>query len=273
MQFKIATSVLLLTACLAATSAAQQTPAKQQARSQVLVLGTFHMNSPGRDLFNTQTDDVLSPKRQKEMAELIAVLKKFNPTKIAVEEGNSRGALEKRFLSYKAGTHELTRNETEQLGFRLAKELGHATVYGVDTDGEFPYPRLQDYVKAHDRGPEFDLLLKEIGESVKTQNEYLASHTILEALLRMNADSTSARDVGWYYRQAHFGEPYNWAGADLVADWYRRNIRIYSNIRNLIGNNEERVLVIYGAGHLGWLRQMFADDPTTEVRKLSEFVK
>ena len=71
MQFKIATSVLLFTACIAATSAAQQAPAKQQARSQVLVLGTFHMNNPGRDIFNTQTDDVLSPKRQKEMAERV----------------------------------------------------------------------------------------------------------------------------------------------------------------------------------------------------------
>jgi len=47
-----------------------------------------------------------------------------------------------------AGTHELTRNEIEQVGFRLAKKLGHRTVYPVDADGEFPYQRVVDYGKA-----------------------------------------------------------------------------------------------------------------------------
>jgi hypothetical protein len=34
----------------------------------------------------------------------------------------------------------------------------------------------------------------------------------------------------------------------------------------------ERVLVIVGAGHLGWLRDNFASDPTIRLRKLAEFV-
>jgi hypothetical protein len=33
------------------------------------------------------------------------------------------------------------------------------------------------------------------------------------------------------------------------------------------------VLVIFGAGHLGWLRQIFGADPTVKVRKLAEFAK
>jgi len=36
---------------------------------------------------------------------------------------------------------ELTRNEIEQVGFRLARERGHKTVYPVDAEGEFPYQR------------------------------------------------------------------------------------------------------------------------------------
>jgi hypothetical protein len=35
----------------------------------------------------------------------------------------------------------------------------------------------------------------------------------------------------------------------------------------------ERVLVIFGSGHLGWLRQAVASDPTLRLRKLAEFVK
>jgi hypothetical protein len=41
----------------------------------------------------------------------------------------------------------------------------------------------------------------------------------------MNADRKVAEDVGFYYREAHLGEAGDWPGADLVADWFRRNIR------------------------------------------------
>src|SRR5687768_6035270 len=117
----------------------------QPARPEVLVLGTYHMASPGRDIFNSKVDDVLAPKRQAEIAEVVAVLKRFQPTKIAVERNAGDQRIKKDYAAYLAGTHELTRNEIEQLGFRLAKELGHTEVYAVDADGEFPHMRLVKY--------------------------------------------------------------------------------------------------------------------------------
>jgi hypothetical protein len=274
MRARAKTAALMLWALSPLPAASQQSPPKTPtARAEVLVLGVYHMANPGRDIFNTRADDVLAPKRQAEIAQVIAVLTKFRPTKIAIEAGSDNDAITRRYADYLSGKHELSRNETEQLGFRLAKEVGHRTVYPVDTDGEFPHPRLVDYAKAHGRTKEFDGLMGEIGDWVKATNAYLASHTVLETLLYMNADEHVAEDVGFYYRQAHFGEPWNWAGADLVADWFRRNIRIYSNIVRLIESPDERVLVIYGAGHLGWLRQNVANDPTLRLRRLGEFAK
>ena len=238
------------------------------ARAEVLVLGVYHMSNPGHDIFNMQADDVLAPKRQAEIAQVMAVLKRFQPTKIAVERDPGDNRLSKDYADYLAGKHELTRNEIEQLGFRLAKELGHKTVYGVDADGEFPYPRLVKYAKATERTKELDALMGEVGDMVKAQDAYLASHTVLETLLYMNADDKVAQDVGYYYRQAHLGEAWDWAGADLVADWFRRNVRIYSNVIQLADSPTERVLVIFGAGHLGWLQHDFASDPTVRLRKL-----
>lgn len=57
----------------------------------------------------------------------------------------------------------------------------------------------------------------------------------------------------------------------MIADWFRRNIRIYSNIMKLVDSPNERVLVIYGSGHLGWLQQDFASNPDIKLRKLAEF--
>ena len=274
MRSRATIAALTLWAVSPLPAVSQQSPAeKPTARAEVLVLGVYHMSNPGRDVVNMQADDVLAPKRQAEIAEVIAVLKKFHPTKIAVEAGFDDDAISKRYGDYLAGKHELSRNETEQIGFRLARELGRKAVYPVDADGEFPFPRLVDYAKARGRTKEFDALMGEIGERVRATNAYLASHTVLETLLYMNSDDHVAEDVGFYYRQAHLGEPWNWAGADLVSDWFRRNMRIYSNVVRLADSPKERVLVIFGSGHLGWLRHDFASDPTLRVRKLAEFAK
>jgi len=247
--------------------------------AQVLVLGTYHMANRGHDIFNMQVDDVLAPRRQAEIAQLIEVLKKFNPTKIAVERdllspNNSTTSEQARqYADYLAGKHELSRDEVEQIGFRLAKELGLKTVYPVNADYDFPYQRLVNYAKATGRSKELEEISSGFAAKTKAQGEYLASHTILETLLWLNADEKAEFEIGLYYRVAHFGELGDWAGADLVSDWFRRNMRIFTNVMQLIDSPNERVLVIYGYGHLGWLRNNVSSDPTLRLRELGDFTK
>lgn len=276
MRFSTTTAAFTIWIVAAVPAVSQEPPAAKSpspARAEVLVLGVYHMSNPGRDLFNTQADDVLAPKRQAEIAHLVTALRRFQPTKIAVEGDIGDDRIPKNYTDYLAGKHELSRNEVEQLGFRLAKELGHKTVYPEDVDGEFPFQHLVNYAKASGRSSELQAMMDDIGRKVKAQNAYLASHTILETLLDMNSDKNVAEDVGFYYREAQLGEHWDWAGADLVADWFRRNMRIYANVMQLIDSPNERVLVIFGAGHLGWLQHDFASNPNVRLRKLAEFAK
>ena len=60
---------------------------------------------------------------------------------------------------------------------------------------------------------------------------------------------------------------------NLVADWFRRSMRIYTNVARLIESPNERVLLVYGAGHLGWLQFAFGSSPNIRLRKLAEFAK
>ena len=251
-------------------SAVAQTAPPQ--RAEVLILGTYHMANPGRDVFNMKADDVLSPKRQAEIGELLEVLKRFKPTKIAIESTVYEDRRPKQYAEYLAGKYTLTQNEIEQVGFRLAKELGLKAICPVDIDGEFPWQRVINYAKATGQSQTMDQIQSEIGEMVKEQDAYLHSHTVLETLLYMNDDQKVAQDVGFYFREARLGEPGDYAGPDLLASWYQRNIRIFNNIARIIESPNERVLVIYGAGHLGWLQQDVSNDPALRLRKLSEFV-
>jgi hypothetical protein len=244
--------------------------AQSDVRPEILVLGTFHMANPGHDIHNMQADDVLSPKRQQEITQLIEVLKKFRPTKIAIEAevGSQREA--QRYADYVAGKYTLTRNEIDQIGYRLAKELGHRAIYSVDVDGDFPYLRVVNWAKANGLSAKFDALAASTGERVKVEGEVLRTHTVLEMLGYMNADSSVTKSVAAYFAFVPYGQPYEYAGPDLLAAWYQRNIRIYHNIVALIDSPNDRILVIYGAGHLGWLRQDIANDATVRLQKLSD---
>jgi hypothetical protein len=242
------------------------------ARPEVLVLGTYHMANPGHDIHNTKVDDVLAPKRQQEIAQLIEVLKKFNPTKIAVEADVTGKRTTQQYADYLAGTYTLSPNEIDQIGFRLAKALGHRTVYPVDVDGDFPYYRVLNYAKANGLKERFDSLEASTGKRVKAQGDYLAGHTVLETLEYMNADSMVAKDVATHYAYVRYGEPFEYAGSDLLASWFQRNIRIYRNIVALVSSPSDRILVVYGNGHLGWLRQDVANDPSVRLRTLHDLL-
>ena len=244
--------------------------AQSDARPEILVLGTYHMANPGHDIYNMRADDVQSPKRQQEIAQLIDVLKRFHPTKIAIEADVGSQRVGREYSDYVAGKYTLSANEIDQIGYRLAKELGHRTVYPVDVDGEFPMLRVINYAKANGRKEKFDAIGARTAARVKAQDDFLRSHTVLEMLEYMNSDSLVTKDVAEYFAMVPFGEPWEYAGSDLLASWYQRNIRIFHNIVALIDSPSDRILVIYGAGHLGWLRQDIANDAAVKLRKLSD---
>lgn len=199
MRFRPTIAALTFWAFSALPAVSQESLAEKSAsptRAEVLVLGVYHMSNPGHDIFNMQADDVLAPKRQQEIAQLIEVLKRFHPTKIAIEAGIWSQRAGREYSDYVAGKYTLSRNEIDQIGYRLAKELGHKNVYPVDVDGEFPFQRIVNYAKASGRSKELDALLGEIGGMVKAQNAYLASHTVLETLLYMKLRQQSRRGRG-----------------------------------------------------------------------------
>ncbi|MGD9346984.1 MAG: DUF5694 domain-containing protein [Candidatus Aminicenantes bacterium] len=237
--------------------------------AEVLVLGTYHMANPGRDIFNMEADDVLAPKRQAEIRELLDVLSCFRLTKIAIEADSDSPKIGQ-YQDYLDGIYELGRNESDQIGFRLAKELRLPKIYGIDADGDFPYLAVQDYAKAHGREKELESLMAQVGKTVQDDNEFLKSHSVLQMLVRINSSEAVRRGLAGYALFAHFGEEYNYPGARLLTEWYKRNMRIYTNLLNII-EPEDRVLVVFGAGHLGLLRQAVQTDPTLTLRTIEEF--
>ncbi|GJG89757.1 hypothetical protein tb265_49380 [Gemmatimonadetes bacterium T265] len=262
---------------LALVTAASSTLAAQaQPRPELLIVGSYHMANRNHDVYNMRADDVSSPDRQRQVAQVIEVLKKFRPTKIAIEADIDDGArVDREYAEYRAGTYTLSRDETNQLGYRLARELGHPRVYPVNAwaGNDFPLSAVGDYAKARGQDARFRAIVGEWGAATQELDDYLKAHSVLETLEHANSDAFVAENMGPYFEVARLGEPGDYAGPDLLGNYYLRNIRIYRNIVGLIASRGERILVVYGYGHLGWLREIAHQDQTVRLRTLNEFAR
>src|SRR5262245_36516199 len=92
---------------------------------QVLVVGVFHFDSPGLDMFNPKMKDILGERRQRDILDVVRRLEAFKPTKIAVEAKAGSPAVQARLDKYLKGEYTLKEGEIDQLALRLAKNLGH----------------------------------------------------------------------------------------------------------------------------------------------------
>lgn len=109
----------------------------------LVILGTYHMGTPGNNVVNPKVADITAPERQKQIVELVEKLEKFKPTKIVVEcdlEANAK--TQELYDKYVAGNYQLSKNETNQIGFRLAKESRLKKVHCVDWSDFFGTPPL-----------------------------------------------------------------------------------------------------------------------------------
>lgn len=248
---------VLLSACAAATATAANDPAPP-ADVEVMIVGTYHMANPGRDLHNTRSDDVLAPDRQRELAAITASLARFEPTLVAVEW--PADATRERYRAYRDGTLGESRNEVVQLGFRLAQAAGLDEVHGIDVDGDFPYGPVQAFAETHGQGAVLAGAHAKIGASVAALQERIDGGSIAQALRWLNEPGRIAEGNAFYRELLRVGADREQPGVDLLAAWYRRNFAICANLLQQ-AKPGDRVVVFYGAGHSFLLRQCVEETP------------
>lgn len=248
---------------------ARNTPAAP-ARPQILILGTYHMGGSG-DYIQTSVDDVLSPRRQREIEALVDALAAFRPTKVMVEAPLTRdSALNARYRRYLAGQDTLRRNEIDQIGFRLAKRLGHDRVYAIDYSQDEDVGGVVRWAVQHgDTG--FVSGVQRFAARMQARSDSLRGLTITEYLRRLNSSAEDALGQSAYLRMARVGHDTTYVGADVVAGRYARNLKIFANLARL-AERGDRVLVIYGASHGKLLRDFVRESPDLQLVETNRYL-
>ena len=229
---------------------------------RVMVLGAYHFGNPGADLNNAKVDDVLTPQRQKELAVLADALKTFNPTVVAVEASAEPPYIDIDYSSFKPEDLAKQRNETVQIGYRVAHVAGVERVYAVDeqpSEGEpdyFPFGRVQQ--QAEEMGAAERLkVMADFGSVIGEFDELQKSKSVPELLMFWNSGKIPN---DFYWNIITIGQGEKQTGAELAAYWFLRNAKIFNKLVQ-VTKPGDRVILLYGSGHAAWLTEIIEKTP------------
>jgi hypothetical protein len=252
---------------------------------KVLLVGSWHFQYPGLDAHVTDEKNrinIYSDRRQKELQELLDYLAIFNPTKILVESGVNTGYLKYNFKEWNAGRENLMANERSQIGMRLVERFKLDTIYGVD---DWPLimdlhydslltniPYLDSIYKRHYFGGN-DTLQTLYTNFYKYMEHFQFENTLLESFKYLNNDKVLNRNFGAYIAGGQFVSDEKEGPDALSMFWLNRNLRIFRNIQQIEADEEDRILILFGAGHIPILKWFFECSPEYELINFNELAE
>jgi hypothetical protein len=252
-------------------------PGISQAHIPVTILGVHHFHNPGADMFNIYQDDVKAPGRQGEIQELVRRLESFKPTKVLVETTFGSELYQERYRQFVMHRVEdsLTRNEIEQVGFRLAALGGHDRVYPFDYRKGMDLSELQNLAsKDPEVGESFQAMMTEVGAFIEGINDTLQQLTLLDFLIYMNRQESVDLNHQGYLRMLKMTGDESFGASSGVSDWYTRNIHMFYNINRIVDFDDrgERILIIVGQGHKAILQDLIEDAPYYEYVDVLDYL-
>lgn len=262
------TIIYIFLLCLPTFILAQKQPSEyfKNPKTKVLVVGSFHFDYPNLDAIKIKKEDqidVLSPKTAQEVTELVEYIKKFKPTKIAIEAWPEWNANEK-LKEYNKGKYRDQRDERYQLAIRIASEMKINEISSIDAGSV--WEDLQERFGKTD-----SLFFKKISQDYDFKSEDPVAQQFVTFFKNSDRKNFSSLLKTFQYMNSKESHLYGYGaylngdfklrahdGADMLAlYWYDRNLRMFRNIQNIPHTAEDRILIITGNGHAAVLRQLF----------------
>lgn len=252
-------------------------------QTEVMLLGTYHMANPGKDLINVDSDSPLDPERQDELEVVVDRLSRWQPDIVAVEYPHAaQSALDELFQSFADGDINFDsqgslpesfdpgfiENEVAQLGVRLALVRGHDGILAIDHEGNVPgwttKEAMAEVINSMPAHTQVSYPMPDPTDIAKQQQARLETSSIGEYLAWLNTPEQLRVN-----HQLMFGACIEHDNQDpavgVLTSWYERNIRM---VHTLLSTTEaRRILAIVGSGHVRVMEHLIEEAP--QVRPVS----
>lgn len=259
-----------------------------QHKVKVHLIATYHMGGTSDALkVDNGKDNILGPERQKQINSLLDILQKRDVEKIYVENTPDKQQFwDSIYTAYYTNKPVVLKNEIFQVGIKLARRLnindGVKCIDWAYNESHRPADRLFT---------EYTSKMNRLCDSLQIQEEdFTAYDRINLKQLEDFTESIPGNDLVTIFRILNSEEYLNkflYANVTTFLDknvegtgtfWTQynmmRNINIYSNImRDILTDRPQSVLVLYGAGHIKALRDMFEAHPLIEVVMFEDYLQ
>lgn len=231
-------------------------------KTKIMTLGVYHFAYHNLDKVKTAEKDmisVLDEPYQSQIAAIAKSIEEFRPTIIAIErDPSAQHKVDSLYALYKLGKLPPQKDEIYQLAYRIGKNMGLPKIYCVNDWGHH-YGNLSEMFKDSLRLQKFGNFIDSLD---KAEGKELLSKkvtNIIEELAELNDPNNIKESLSSYLTGAFLYEesPGDFTGVDFeTGRWFNRNLRIVRNIKRIPHTPQDRILVIFGAGHMNLLNPL-----------------
>ncbi|MBQ4121304.1 MAG: hypothetical protein IJD35_04745 [Clostridia bacterium] len=218
--------------------------------TDILLFGIFH--------FWEEKIDFSSDEIQRQLDDLSLAVSKFSPTAVAVELDKEKygetislldGNWKKEFL-----------REQFSLGARIAVHSGLDVLYPIDK----VFPLNADMVNPEN----MQLILPRLNYLQKVDE----INDIVEKCRFINSRQYVTQDANMYLDINSQNRNGDYFVSKCLSEWYFRNLCIFSNLQS-IAKEHDRVVVLYGAGHIPILRDLINMSDSMNLVDINNYIQ
>lgn len=234
----------------------------------ILNFATFHLSNTTDA--NSSPVDINNPSVKRDVDKLVQKLVEFKPTIICVEvPKNSSEGVNAIYQKYKIDQTQITNwtEEINSIAFEVGRLSGVEKIYGIDYKLGFNYPKLMQLAKESDSeyNKEF---LKQNSKDLQEFNDL----SLLGKFRIMNTENWRSELLNFYNFLSTIHTKDSLQGVEIIADFYKRNLGIYSNFSDIPKNSNDRILIILGGAHSAYLDLFLENNPEINLVDPKEYV-
>lgn len=150
-----------------------------------------------------------------------------------------------------------------QIGFRLAKKLGHKGIYAVDWNEQFEGVMDIGLVAEGKSKVEYEEIMKRIHTQIDKTFSIAQQGDMIKLYKYINSREFIANDHRVYVDLMQLEDEiaFEW----VTKYWYYRNLRIVKNIKKLMKPETKRAVIVYEAANTYLIKQQLEDQASIKI--------
>ncbi|PSK88912.1 DUF5694 domain-containing protein [Taibaiella chishuiensis] len=239
---------------------------------KVLNFATFHMTyTPDAHKVKFDQHDA---KNRSEIYAIAKMLAEFKPTIICVEIVPARQEeLDNdyaHFIKDKDYNSKLG-GEIALVAYEIGKMAGVQKIYGIDEQET----ALYNYNIGHELENQVDSLTgRDYYNKISKEFAGLGKLSVLDQLKTFNDKATLEKFININADILTYSSTKgNFEGADEASKFYRRNLRIFSNLNQVPVTPDDRIFIIMGATHTAFLQELMQRSPKYQLVPVADYLR